>query len=175
MKAVSADFKPSSRPGWPLWVLAFLVASAASASTVLWWRQNQELTQLQTLLQTKKAQRQVQVTPPPALAIAPKPYDRSAREMLAERQAPWPDALAVLESAAQVGVTPRAVDFNAAEGAVRVELVVNDPTRLLKYIEALNAGVDKDPKELRWSLLQTQLEPASGITVAVIIGKRPAN
>jgi hypothetical protein len=172
MKAVAADFKPASQPGWLLWMVTAVCVVAALASTYTVWQHKQKLSQLQSEFKAKQAQRDAQAAPVPQLAIEPKPYERSAREMLAERSAPWPDALAALEAAAQIGVTPKSVEFNATDGAVRVELVVVDPTRLLKYIDSLNAGVDKGSGELRWRLQQTQLEPSTNTTTAVIVGSR---
>jgi hypothetical protein len=172
VKAVSADFRPARQPSWVLWMVAAACVAGALALMFSAWQNKRELGRLQNELSSKEGERQAQTMPAQVQPIAPKPYDRSAREMLAERMAPWPDALNALEAAAQIGITPRTVEFNAAEATVRVELVVADPTRLLKYIESLNAGVDKSSNELRWSLQQTQLEPSTNSTTAVIVGSR---
>jgi hypothetical protein len=172
MKPVAADFKPAAVPSWPLWSLAAACVVAACASG-LWARHHRhELQALQTELQRSMAQQAAQALPAPPDPVGPKPYDRSLREMLTERASPWPDALASLEALAWQGVTPRALELNAADGAIRVELTVTEPARLLKFLDALNAGADKNANDLVWNLQQTQSEGASNMSVATLVGRK---
>jgi hypothetical protein len=174
MKSVVADFKPAAVPSWSLWLVAAACVVVACASALSAWRQKQYMLAVQAEFQRSSSLQAAQAQPAPSNPVGPKPHDRSLREMLIERASPWPDALASLEALALQGVTPRALELNAAEGAIRVELTVTEPARLLKYLDALNAGADKNANELIWSLQQTQADVASNTSLATLIGKRTA-
>jgi hypothetical protein len=172
MKPVLADFKPVAAPSRVLAWLAVSCVLVACASGLAAWRQQRELKTLRAELAQSQAQQARQALPLPSSPIQAKPYERSLREMLTERALPWPDALASLEALAQQGVTPRAIETSAADGTVRVELTVTEPAKLLKYLDALNSGADKNANDLVWSLQQTQTDGATNTSVAILVGKR---
>jgi hypothetical protein len=172
MKPVLADFKPVAAPSRVLGWLAVSSVLVACASGLAAWRQQREVQTLRAGLVQSQAQLARQVLPLPPSPIQSKPYERSLREMLNERALPWPDALASLEALALPSVTPRAIETSAADGTVRVELTVTEPAKLMKYLDALNMGADKNANDLVWGLQQTQTDGATNTSVAILVGKR---
>lgn len=163
MKRVRADFAPRRRPSRALWLaLAVLAAGAFTAVAFVAYR-FEELAQQRAALESAAAERRVAATVVPTKPPAPPPYERSAREMLAEHRMAWPQVLTALEATALVGVTPMSVEMAASDGVARVEVSFTDHARLLEYLEALNAGQG----DLRWVLVQAQTQPAGG-SVAVL-------
>lgn len=166
MKVVRADFKTPSRPSRALWLACAVLASLALAATGWAWHQWREVDVQRELLREAIAQRDAVPAAAP-VAIAPTPYDASARELLAERAIPWPQALTTLEATAVVGVTPVSVEFGNGDKSIRLEVSFVDYGSLLEYLNALNAG---EP-ELRWKLAQSQAQSApGGVSTAVIVG-----
>lgn len=162
MKRVRADFVPRRGPGRVLWVALGALAAVALSAVVLVAYRFGEFGQQRAGLERAMAERRAvpaAVPKPPA----PPPYERSAREMLAEHRLAWPQVLTVLEATTLVGVTPVSVEMAASDGVARVEVSFTDHARLLEYLEALNAGQG----DLRWMLVQAQTQTAGG-SVAVL-------
>jgi hypothetical protein len=162
VKPVIADFSQHSAPSRTLWGLLGVAAALSVAAAAWTWHEWRELETQRALLRDTVAR---QAATPAAAPIgrAPPPYQASAREMLMERAAPWPQALTMIEATAIVGVTPAAVEFAASDKTIRLEVTFADYSKLLEYVDALNAG---EP-ELRWSLQQSQAQ-AGGASSAVI-------
>jgi hypothetical protein len=128
------------------------------------WHEHDATNEAERRLQEAIAQQNS--TPPPApVEQSAKPYDQSARRMLAERAVPWSQALTTLEATSVLGVTPVSVDFGNGENAIRVEVAFADYGSLLDYLNALNAG---EP-ELQWKLMQSQSSTANAST-AILLG-----
>lgn len=171
MKSVSVELLAARRPTPALWVVAG-IALLVAASMAFWaWRQQQATSAARAALQLALAT-QAADQPPPVLVLRKNGYERSAREMLLERSLPWPEALTALEATAMVGATPRAVDANASDGTVRVEVIAASHSRLLAYVDALNAGGGVDGDTVHWALQQTQSDPANNGVVSIIVGRR---
>lgn len=164
MKRICADFKRQPRPSKVLWgVCALLVAIALASAAWAWdaWKKAQDA---QASLRGAVAQKDAAPSPVPVVTV-PRPYEQSARRILAERSIPWSQGLTTLEATAVVGVTPMSVDFGNSETAIRLEVSFVDYGALLEYVNALNAG---EP-ELRWKLAQSQASTANSST-AVLVG-----
>lgn len=171
MKPVAAEFKPVSQPGRLAWGFVCCCALVALASVAHAWDRHQQLLAEQArrsemLVGHEVAQRGSEVPP------QPKPYERSAREMLKERSLPWPEALVAMENVAMPGVSPRTFEANASDGAVRIEVLASDLSKVLAYLDALNAGTGHRPDDLRWSLQEARVDPTANAVVAVIVGRR---
>jgi hypothetical protein len=160
MKPLHPEFLPvAPPPRWVAWALALL----AVATMALWaaaWLARAEVEQLRRQLAAMNAPRPAP-SPPPVAAPA---YQESAREMLRERELEWAATLRALESVAMVGVTPTSVDIVVRERAARVEVEFADHGVLLKYLEALNAGLPAP----QWHLLSTQAGAAGGMATATL-------
>ncbi len=172
MRPVGADFRPRTLPGPVHWGLAGLLAAAAGLSLGWAWLQHTRLDALRQALAVAAAAHEAHEAARQPPAPATLPYDSSARELLRERSVPWPEALTALETISMSGVTPRALEVNAGDGAVRVELAAESHARVLEYVEALNAGVSSSAEALRWTLQQSQADAAPNTISAVIVGRR---
>lgn len=162
MKPIGADFSQRSVPPRALWWLLGVMAAVSVAAAVWAWREWRDFDAQRALLREAGA-RQAAIPASAPTGRAPPAYQASAREMLSERAAPWPQALTMIEATAIVGVTPAAVEFAASDKTIRLEVTFADYNKLLEYVDALNAG---EP-ELRWSLAQSQAQ-AGGVSSAVI-------
>jgi hypothetical protein len=159
MKPVKAQFRPVARPGaWHialLVLLALLLVAAVAAAAWQRWRVESLRRELSVAEERRSAG---QAAPPPR---PEPPYASSAREMLHERAAAWAPMLRTLENAAVIGVTPTRVEFNAADGSARVELVYSDPNALFEYLEMINEGVS--PKgDAKWKVVQIRADTGAG-------------
>ena len=170
MKTVNADFNLKVLPSRLLWllVLAFVLIGLAAIAAA--WQERAKLHEAQASLQRSRVAQRIEELDVPVRL--PKPYERSARELLRERQLHWPEALKALEATALEGATLRSFEANADDGTVRVEIVAIHHAKVLQYLEALNAGIGTDPTDIRWTLLQTQIEASSNSVVAVLAAKR---
>jgi hypothetical protein len=162
VKPIRIDFKRRVMPAPWLWWFLGLVAFAAVAAGWTAWQSWRQVEMKRAALREATT---VKLAAPAPVLRPPVAYESSAREMLAEHNSPWPQAMTAIEATAIVGVTPVAVEFVASERTVRVELNFADYAKLLEYVEALNAG----DAELKWSLLQSQAQPGTGAT-AIIVG-----
>jgi hypothetical protein len=107
------------------------------------------------------------VTASPAAKPAPT-YERSAREMLAAAQAPWPGVLVALETASVPGVEVNSVEIVVAERTARVELEAVSYAAVLQYLDELNAG-EAAP---RWVLQSAESRAvASGVGNGHVVGR----
>jgi len=159
MKRVVAQFRSPWRPGRALLAalaLLFLLSLVAVAFDV--WQQQRGLALLAQVRQLTEADHGGEL--PPAPRPTP-PYDASARQFLKERAAGWAPMLRTLESGAMIGVTPSAVEFNAADGVARVTLNYTDPTALIDYLARINEGVSPGLGLARWTLVETHMQPAA--------------
>ena len=171
MKPVNADFKAEVLPTRLLWLLVLACVLAGLVATVAAWRERMRLHEAQASLQrASAAQRLDERAAVPVLL--PKPYERSARELLQERQLHWPEAMRALEATAMEGATLRSFEANASDGTVRIEVVAAHHARLLEYLHALNVGIGDDSTGIRWTLLQTQVEANGNSVVAVLAAQR---
>jgi hypothetical protein len=67
---------------------------------------------------------------------------------------PWREKLAAVEGAADVGVRVTSLRFSALDGTLRLEVAYGDKTKLLDYVERLNAGLQTAAwkiENVRWS------------------------
>jgi hypothetical protein len=157
MKRIAARFDDPHRPGRMAWAMVLLLVLLA-ASAVAWaWLARADLVakkaELESLTRLQSDAAEAQAHRP---AVVP-PYDASARQMLKERQMPWPVALTAIENVAMVGVTATSVEFAASEGKVQLEVLFSEHAKLLEYADALNAGLEPSARGWRWAIRQTQL------------------
>ncbi len=166
MRSVHGNFRQRLGPARWLWWMLALLSAAAFAMASIAWREARGIEKQQQLLREAQIRSTAAAIAPPPPASAPQ-YASSAREMLAERQFPWTQALTSIEATAIVGVTPVAIEFAASDRVIRLEVNFADYGKLLEYVDALNAG---EP-ELHWILSQSQ-SLAVGAFSAVIVGRR---
>ena len=171
MNPVLAEFKPNKPPSawhWTLAVVSLVLASVA-------WLDVYQLLQTRVAAEASFArERAAQSSQVPAVAASPaaRPYERSAREMLAERQHPWPLVLRALEVTALPGVVVKSFDVQKEGAGVGVEVAVESHAQLLEYLAALSAGEDQGADGLVWVIQQTQLDPATGTHLAMLKARR---
>jgi hypothetical protein len=157
MKRIEAQFRPRWRPGRVL--LATLSVAAVCAVLAVagalweWHRVNTLRAQIAQLVEDERAGLR-----PPVPRVIP-PYEASARQFLRERSAGWAPMFRTLENASMIGVTPSAVEFDAADGTARAELNYSDSAALFDYLGRLNEGVAPAAGVARWSLIQTRAQP----------------
>jgi hypothetical protein len=155
MKAVSADFSsPPQPPRWA-WALLVLALAAAGALAVSAWQARQALGQAQMAQQQR-----VEAALADAKAGEPVPqaapaYEASALQFLAERSAPWPQALRVLENVQVPGVQVQALDHGSADQLVRVEVTAPGHAAAVEFLMALNAGVEGRCGDVQWVLARS--------------------
>jgi hypothetical protein len=159
MKRVVAQFRPPWRPGRGLLAASagLSVLAAVGVGGVVWeYRQFVALrAQVAQLVEADRTG---------AVPAAPRPtplYDAGARQFLSERSAGWAPMLRTLESGAMIGVTPSAVEFNAADGVARVTLSYDDSSALLGYLGRINEGVSTGEGLARWTLVETRMQPGA--------------
>jgi hypothetical protein len=163
-QAVRADFRRQSTPPRGLWWLLALVLLGLLGCGAATWRAWNGVQRLGDQLRDEVAARNAQ--PAAELVSRNVPvYEASAREVLAEGQFPWPQALTSIEATAVVGVTPVAMEFVVSERQVRLDVSFADYVKLLEYVDRLNAG---EP-ELRWALMQSQVQ--GGASLALVLGR----
>lgn len=166
MRLIRADFKPEHRPSARMWSASVLLMTIAVAAMAWTWYEGNAAALAERRLQEAIAQRN-SASPPLPIEQPPKPYDQSARRMLAERAVPWSQALTTLEATSVIGVTPVSADFGTGENAIRAEVAFVDYGSLLDYLKALNAG---EP-ELQWKLVQSQSQSSLvSSSMAVLVG-----
>lgn len=165
---IDAQFKRPWQPGrWHLVALGMLGFGALAAVGADVWLQQRLAALRVKVAQLSDADRGV------ALPAAPRPpaaYDTSARQFLSERSAPWAPMLRTLESGAMIGVTPSAVEFNAADGVARVTLNYADPAALIDYLDRINEGVSPEGSLAPWTLVETHLQSAVTPNPTIPIG-----
>jgi hypothetical protein len=176
MKAVRAHFETRRTP--PLWAwaaaAALLVASIALGGWT--WHRQTRWQAAQAYAAEQAQQREAARRAAQSVPVQAPPYDASAREMLAEREWPWPAALVAIESVAMEGVTATAIDMSAGDKLVRLEVAFTDHAKLLAYLEKLNAGLDDSTAGgWRWAIQKTQAGGAAAaggaIGQAVLVGR----
>jgi hypothetical protein len=159
MKRVVAQFRSPWRPRRALLAaMALLSVLTLIAAGAVVWQQQRVVALRAHVAELIEADRGGAV--PPAPRPTP-PYDASARQFLTERSAGWAPMLRTLESGAMIGVTPSAVEFNAADGVARVTLDYSDPSVLIDYLTRINEGVSSGDGLPRWTLVETRMQPAA--------------
>ncbi len=156
MKRIDARFDEPPRPGRKAWAMVMMFALLA-AGTMTWaWLERAELAAKKAQLGAfTRLQHETAGAHARRPAIVP-PYDASARQMLKERQMPWPAALTAIENVAMVGVTATAIEFAGGDGTVQLEVAFAEHAKLLEYVDALNAGLEPSAQGWRWAIRQTQ-------------------
>jgi hypothetical protein len=174
LRPVRIEFLPTSSPSRRYWALLALMFVLAAAMVMWAWHQRQLALQLQAELDQAVSARRDRASQPNETSPPPPAYELSARELLRERNHPWPEALEALESVAMQGVTPRAFELLAQEHAVKVEVTAMDQARVLAYIEAANAGNREGLGGLNWTLQSFQADSGGQQIGAHIVGRRLA-
>ena len=174
MKRVHARCGSQRRPVRRTWIAIAVLAVgiAGLAGSAVWQaRRVHDLGgQLAALADQRRAA--AQAAPP----HPDPPYGDSARLFLRAREAAWAPALRSLESAAMLGVTPTRVEFDAAEGTARAELVYDNAQSLHDYLSRLNDGLPVSSRVGQWTLLETHAQatppalPGAGSAVATSAG-----
>jgi hypothetical protein len=159
MKRVAAQFRSPWRPGRGL-LAALAVLSVLTLVAVggVAWEQQRAIALRAQVAQLMDADRAGAM---PLLPHSTPPYDVSARQFLSERAADWAPMLRTLENGAMVGVTPSAVEFNAADGVARVTLNYADSTALFDYLGRINEGVSPGQGLARWTLVDIRMQPSA--------------
>jgi hypothetical protein len=176
MKAIRAHFETWRAPPRWAWTLAAAWLSASIALGGWTWHRQRQWQAAQAQAAEQALQREAARTAAQSLPVQPPPYDASAREMLAEREWPWPAALVAIESVAMEGVTATAIEMSAGDRLVHLEVAFADHGKLLTYLEALNAGLDGSTAGgWRWAIQKTQAGGAAAAGAAtgqaVLVGR----
>jgi hypothetical protein len=171
VRRVHIEFRPAAVPGRRLWMLAAAAVLVALAALANAWHDHQAARQAHGRLAAAQAGAS------PAIALSPRaaevrPYDASAREMLAERSRPWPEVLLALENTRFVGIRLKAVELSSGEYAVGVLVAANDNSALLAWVDALKAGQQSDASSVIWSVDQVQTEPGGQGVQARLTARR---
>jgi Cu/Ag efflux protein CusF len=168
VKPAELDFKPNHPPKpWVWWALG--VALLAAAASVFFAVQTQQrVAQAGSDLAAQKTQAQsaAKQADAPAPEPPPKAYDRSARELLAQKAHPWPAALRALENTAATGAQVKSIEVQAGNVGVNVEVVVADLSKLVDLLAALNAGETGAPETLQWVVVRAD-RAKDGLSVRV--------
>jgi hypothetical protein len=167
MRLITARFDTPRRPGRLAWgaTLTFLVV-ALTLSGWTWHRERQRrAAQVEAVEQAR--QREAARLAAESAPVVPQPYEASARDMLTERDWPWPAALVAIESVAMEGVTVAAIEMSASDKLVHLEVTFADHAKLLTYLESLNAGLDASTSGWRWAIQRTQVGGAVGAGGAI--------
>jgi type II secretory pathway component PulM len=167
MKPLQVEFLRTPAPGRWHWAVAILAAASALYALIdagLSYRQLQDRRSEIAIWTASVAS-----AAPASGIVKPTPtYERSAREMLAAAQAPWPEALIALETASVPGVKVNLVEIVVAERMVRVELQALSYAAILEYLDELNAG---EPAQ-RWVLQSAESQPgALGVGNGQVVGR----
>ncbi len=157
MRRINARFDRWPRPARGLWIALIALVIVAVATAIWAWSAKARFDAKTAQRAQSTQQRQEAEMARSTVPVSPPPYDSSAREMLAERTAPWPAALTAIEHVAMVGVTPTSIEFAANERTVNLEVAFSEHAKLLEYADALNAGLEPSTVGWRWSIQQTQL------------------
>jgi len=140
MRTTDIDFMQRNPPRW-LWLPAAMLAAASLVLLVSDARQRTQTDRIRAILGEVQASHATDVGSP--AVTQPKPYQNSAGQLVRELRAPWPAALAALEGVSVEGVRIVAVDIAPLAGEVRLELQYEDMSQLLRLVEELNVGHEK--------------------------------
>lgn len=171
MRPVTADLRPIRKVPPALWGFAGVLTVVACAMTWMAYTAELEAVALETELEARRRQ---EASPKPSapLAYEPVPYERSAREMLAEYRRPWPEALTALEATEVVGIALNALETPSGEALIRIEVTAVDHAALLEYLAALNTGRLGASGEIAWRLVGARKADIASGLVATIVGEQ---
>ena len=161
MKQVHPEFVAREPSKWVWWMLGAL----AIACVALWWgawSAHRHASHLAT--QSDVLARSVSMPRAARPDSAPPLYVESAREMLAERDPQWAETFLALEAVAMPGVTPLQLDVDGRRHRAQVEVEAGSHDLVLRYLEALNAGLQVP----QWTLISTRLAAPSGSISAIL-------
>jgi hypothetical protein len=175
MRPVHADFRPVSRPGrvaWACVLLAGVLAAAALAHAV------RAYTSAQALLRAQAEQASAHAAalqlPAASAPYTPPRYEASARQALAQRELPWPQALRELESVDTPGVVLRTFQADAETRVLRAEIVATSHAVLLEHVRQLEAASSAEPGSWVWRLESTAADGAGGAVSGWVSARSPA-
>lgn len=169
MKRVDANFATPSRPARWHWVLVIMFAVGSAGLLAKAVLTHDELVAAQ--LRQRQLQAQIDDIKPASTVAPVQPYDSSAREMLHERDAPWPELLTALETVSLAGIAVTGVDISTSAGRMSVQLTAADYQTALEYLAALN-GDHLEAGALGFTLQQARAESNGGIlAVSVTVEK----
>lgn len=168
MKPLQVEFLRTPGPGRWRWSLATLLGVAALYSFVSAGWTYQQLRQRQDEVARLAASAAASAVPV-SVAMKPAPaYERSAQEMLAAAQTPWPEVLVALETATVPGLKVTSLEIVVAERVARVEVEAVSYAALLQYLDALNAG-EAAPQ---WVLQSAETQAAAqGVGNGQVLGR----
>jgi hypothetical protein len=151
------------------WCIAAVVGLSLG---LLWW--SFDLQRQRRQIEAERAAAQALAAAASAAVIAPrstvKPYEASAREMLAQATTPWPVALSALESVQLPGVRVLRFDYIASEARVSVALHLTEQRQAVDYVNELNTGVPAEGAAWRWTLSGVELDRSTGSVRADVVG-----
>lgn len=160
MKRIDARFDEPPRASHKAWTMVAMLAMLAVGAITWAWLERTELAakkaHLDALTRLQHETADAHARRPTIVPF----YDASARQMLKERQMPWPAALTAIENVAMVGVTATAIEFATGDGTVQLEVAFAEHAKLLEYVDALNAGLESSAQGWRWAIRQTQTNTA---------------
>jgi len=168
MRLITADLRPVRKVSPALAWLAGGMTVVACVTTWMAHDAEVEVANLQARI-AEQARQEVQARARGSAAHEPEPYERSAREMLAEYRRPWPEALTALETTEVAGVTLNALETPSGDALMRLEVDAPDHAVLLDYLAALNAGRSGTSRELVWRLVSTRKTDKAGQVAATIL------
>lgn len=93
-----------------------------------------------------------------------KPYEASAREMLALHGVRWPIVFAALETAPRDGIVIHMIDFDAGNRVADAQVVAEDHRKIIEYVDVLNAGLPAGERAWWWTALSVQRRTEGGFT-----------
>lgn len=173
MRPVAVNFRPHRVPTRQLWLLSLLACSLGALALLAAWTEQRAARSAQAELERAVQAQQLAANNAPA-ATARQPYEQSARAMLGERALRWPDALRALEASSMDGATLKSFEANAADAAIRAELVLGSHAQIADYLSALSAGTEGRAGPLVWTVLQTSAEQGTGAVTAALVARPPA-
>ena len=165
MKPLKVDFAPRHRvaPGWWMALSVALIALAASQSLQAWAAMQEarviraHIVRVSARLERQRLEQQAAI----ARALVVPPYAKDAAAFAKLAGFPLNRVLRSLETVQIEGVRVTAIDVDAPEDLVRVELEQASGEILMRYLGELNAGEEKP----RWQLVQMRAAATGGTNV----------
>lgn len=146
MRPLNIDFVPRRRPAPWMWRAVASLGALAVGLLGMAVYEKAQTDRIEAEIERCRAEPVAPILA--ASSVAMPAYDRSARQMMAERLAAWPAALRALEVTQAPGVQVVGVDISATEQRIRVDVLYEDLGNLLGYVADLNQGESTQ----RWKL-----------------------
>lgn len=171
MRSVHADFRRRRTPSRRAWLLCCM--AYVPCLGLLAWAAHVEVNARRLLSQRGVVQGAptAWVGPAPP-TMAPPPYVDSARQMLLQRDAPWPEVLAALESIDNTGVAVESLELDTNRGAVGVTLALDPGVSPGIVLDELGAGEVGRSDEIVWRLTQIRVGDGKTQTVSIQVMRR---